>query len=280
MLVKCCFYHHHHHQDHCQCLEWRLCPLNLFFCQSRDGFHFLTLPALEFTTSLTWLFCCKWKTPGILSILEQEELANGFPFEAYFYEHLLSVRSNNLVNYLKEYLSFSISLCTIWVQANFSYIYIYTFKQNFQTPLKFSNVYGFVTLIHSANIFWILTECPDPVWSPGYLAVNQTDMFLPHGIYNPVKTDWVGWHHPIPGKTDWLDGIIDSVDMMTSCPLDWLDGPWTGWMASLTQWAWVWINSGSWCWTGRPGVLQSMRWQRAGHDWATELNWKQTEKTS
>ena len=59
------------------------------------------------------------------------------------------------MNYLKEYLNFSISLCTIWVQANFSYIYIYihTFKQNFQIPLKFRNVYGFVMLIHSANIF-------------------------------------------------------------------------------------------------------------------------------
>ena len=48
---------------------------------------------------------------------------------------------------------------------------------------------------------------------------------------------------------------------------------WDGWMASLTQWAWVWINSGSWWWTGRPGVLQSMGLQRVGHDWATELNW-------
>ena len=40
----------------------------------------------------------------------------------------------------------------------------------------------------------------------------------------------------------------------------------------LTQWTWVWVNSGSWWWTGRPGVLQSMGSQRAGHDWATELN--------
>ena len=46
-----------------------------------------------------------------------------------------------------------------------------------------------------------------------------------------------------------------------------------GWMASLTQWTWVWVNSGSWRWTGRPGVLQSMRSQRASHDWVTELNW-------
>ena len=44
-------------------------------------------------------------------------------------------------------------------------------------------------------------------------------------------------------------------------------------MASLTQWTWVWVNSGSWWWTGRAGLLQSMGSQRVGHSWATELNW-------
>ena len=44
-------------------------------------------------------------------------------------------------------------------------------------------------------------------------------------------------------------------------------------MASPTQWTWVWVNSRSWWWRGRPGVLQSMGSQRVGHDWATELNW-------
>ena len=48
---------------------------------------------------------------------------------------------------------------------------------------------------------------------------------------------------------------------------------WDGWMASPTQWMWVWVSSGSWWWTGKPGVLQSMWSQRVGHDWATELNW-------
>ena len=51
------------------------------------------------------------------------------------------------------------------------------------------------------------------------------------------------------------------------------DRGWDGWMASLIQWTWVWVNSGSWWWTGRPGVLWFMGSQRVGHDWATELNW-------
>ena len=42
-------------------------------------------------------------------------------------------------------------------------------------------------------------------------------------------------------------------------------------MASLTQWTWVWANSRSWWWTGKPGVLQPMGSQRVRHDWATEL---------
>ena len=50
------------------------------------------------------------------------------------------------------------------------------------------------------------------------------------------------------------------------------DRGWDGWMASLTRWTWVWVNSGSWWWTGRPGVLWFMGSQRVGLYWATELN--------
>ena len=58
------------------------------------------------------------------------------------------------------------------------------------------------------------------------------------------------------------------------------DRRWDGWMASLTQWTWVWASSGSWWWTGKPGMLQSMGSQRVRHDWMTELNCKQSELTS
>ena len=51
------------------------------------------------------------------------------------------------------------------------------------------------------------------------------------------------------------------------------DRGWDGWMASLNQWMWVWVNSGSWWWTRRPGVLRFMGSQRVRHDSATELNW-------
>ena len=58
------------------------------------------------------------------------------------------------------------------------------------------------------------------------------------------------------------------------------DRGWDGWMAPLTQWTWVWVSSGSWWWTGKPGVLQSMGSQRVGHDWVTELNWTDKLKTT
>ena len=51
------------------------------------------------------------------------------------------------------------------------------------------------------------------------------------------------------------------------------DRGWDGWMASLTQWTWVWVNSWSWWWTGRPGVLRFMWSQRVGHDGMIGLNW-------
>ena len=52
------------------------------------------------------------------------------------------------------------------------------------------------------------------------------------------------------------------------------DRGWDGWMASPTQWTWVWVNSGSWWWTGRPDMLHSTGSQRFWHNWVTELKGK------
>ena len=51
------------------------------------------------------------------------------------------------------------------------------------------------------------------------------------------------------------------------------DRGWDGWMASPTQWTWISVNSGSWWWTGKSSVLQSMGSQKVGHKWANELKW-------
>ena len=52
-----------------------------------------------------------------------------------------------------------------------------------------------------------------------------------------------------------------------------------GWMASPPRWTWVWVYSGRWCWTERPGMLQFLGLQRVVHDWETELNWTESRSS-
>ena len=67
---------------------------------------------------------------------------------------------------------------------------------------------------------------------------------------------------------------VDHAGLVWNCVLTRQQGDddrgWDGWMASLTQWTWVWARSGRWWRTGKPGMLQSMGPQRVGHDWVTE----------
>ena len=58
------------------------------------------------------------------------------------------------------------------------------------------------------------------------------------------------------------------------------DRRWDGWVAPLTQWTWVWMDSGSWWWTGRPGMLWFMGLQRVPQDWAAGLNWTELTHSS
>ena len=85
----------------------------------------------------------------------------------------------------------------------------------------------------------------------------------------------------------WLNFIITWCKELTHLKRPWCwerlraggegdDIGWYGWMASLTRWTWVWVNSRSWWWTERPGVLWFMGSRRVRHDWGAELNW--TEK--
>ena len=89
------------------------------------------------------------------------------------------------------------------------------------------------------------------------------------------------------GNQSWI--FIGRTDVEAETPILWppdakywltgKDRGWDGWMTSLTWWTWVWGSSGSWWWTGKPGVLQSMGLQRVGHDWATELSWTESIQT-
>ena len=78
---------------------------------------------------------------------------------------------------------------------------------------------------------------------------------------------------PIFGHLMWRADSLEKTLMLVGIEAggQGADRGWDGWMASLTQWTWVCLASGSWWWTGKPSVLQSMRWQRVRHHWATEL---------
>ena len=102
-----------------------------------------------------------------------------------------------------------------------------------------------------------------------------------------MEDEIVGWHHQLDGckfwvtsRSWWGTGKPRVLQSMGSWVVGKIEGGrrrdnsgWDGWMASLTRWTWVWVSSGSFWWTGKPGVLQSMWSQRVRHDWETELNW-------
>ena len=86
--------------------------------------------------------------------------------------------------------------------------------------------------------------------------------------------DWCwSWILQPPDAKNWLTGKDRDAGKRLKAGGEGDGRGWDGWMASPTQWTWVWVNPGIWWWIGRPGVLQSMGLQRVGHNWETELNW-------
>ena len=99
-----------------------------------------------------------------------------------------------------------------------------------------------------------------PKGDQSWVFIGRTDVEAKTPIlWPPDAQSWLIWKYPHAGK-DW--GQEEKGD----------DRGWDGWMASPTQWTWVCVDSRSWWWTGRPGVLPFMRSQRVWPDWVTELN--------
>ena len=96
-----------------------------------------------------------------------------------------------------------------------------------------------------------------PKGNQSWIFIGRTDAEAETPILRPPDAkNWLIWEDPDAGK-DWRweeKGMTD------------------GWMTLPTRWAWVWVSSRSWWWTGKPSVLQSMESQRVGHDWVTKLN--------
>ena len=101
----------------------------------------------------------------------------------------------------------------------------------------------------------------NPKGNQSWIFTGRTDAEAETSILQPPDaTNWLIWKDPDAGERLKAGGEED-------------DRGWDGWIASPTQWTWVWVNSGSWWWTGKPAMMQSMASQRVRHNWATELNW-------
>ena len=108
---------------------------------------------------------------------------------------------------------------------------------------------------------WKEIQPVHPKGNQSWIFIGRTDA----GAETPIL-----WP---PDSKNWLIGKDPDAEEELKAGGEGDDGGWDGWMASPTQRTWVWVNSGSWWWTGRPGMLQSMGWQRVRYDSATELNW-------
>ena len=133
-----------------------------------------------------------------------------------------------------------------WAPKNWCF-WTVVLEQTFESPLDCKEI----QLVHpKGDQSWVFTERTDveaetPIlWPPD--AKNWKD---------PLKRPWCWERLKVGGEGD--------------------DRGWDGLMASPTQWTWVWVNSGSWWWTGRPGVLQSKGCKES--DITERLNWTERE---
>jgi len=129
-----------------------------------------------------------------------------------------------------------------WVPKNWCF-WTVVLEKALESPLDCEEIQS----VHpKGNQFWIFIARTD--------VETETLILRP-----PDAKSWLIWKDPDAGK-DWGGRRREWQRMR------WGDG-------MPTQWTWVWVNFGSWWWTGRPGVLHSMGLQRGRHNWATELNW-------
>ena len=108
----------------------------------------------------------------------------------------------------------------------------------------------------------------------------QGDQTSPSKRKSVLNIHWKDWCWSWSSNTLATDVKSQLIGKDLDAGKDWgqEDRGWNGWMASPTKWTWVWANSGSWCWTGKPDMLQSMGLQQVGHTWSTELNWTEWQK--
>ena len=120
-------------------------------------------------------------------------------------------------------------------------------------------------------------SCSDG-WGHAQKIFNLRDPISPSYRKSVLNIHWKDWYRSWNSNTlaTWCEELT-----LWKRPWCWErlkageeadDRGWDGWLASPTEWIWVWVGSGGWWWTRKPGMLQSIGSQRVGHDWVTELN--------
>ena len=126
--------------------------------------------------------------------------------------------------------------------------------------ISFSNAWKWKVKVKSlGHVQLSATPWTAAYQAPPSMGFSRQEYWSGVPLPSPDEKNWVIGKDPDAGK-DWRQEEKGTTEDEI------------GWMVSLTRWTWVWASSGSWWWTGKPGVLQSMGSLKVGHDWATSLS--------
>ena len=166
---------------------------------------------------------------------------------------------------------------SVFLVADLTYLIVQKIEQNVY-PIFTLTYWATSQSIDSALCGYLGGSSLDLLWNPELQNIPWRTLktveysLLCHRVQGesvPNKNPDVSERPSFIPPTTWLSG--KDTNAGRGAGGEGVDRGWDGWMASW--WTWVWVNSRSWWWTGRPGVLQFMGSQRVGHHWATELNW-------
>ena len=159
-----------------------------------------------------------------------------------------------------------------WLLMEFSFLHLQSlWKLASPTPLRESLwTQGKPSSVHFSH-----SVLSNFLWSLG-LQGDPTSPFWRKSVLNIHRKDWY-WSWSSNTLATWCEELTHWKRPWCRERLraggEGADRGWEDWMALPTRWTWVWVSSGSWWWTGKPGILQSRGSQRVGHGWVTELNW-------
>ena len=156
-------------------------------------------------------------------------------------------------------------VCLIKAIYGFSSSYVWMWELDYKESWTLKNRFFWNVVLEKTLESPLDCKEIQPVYPKG----NQSWIFT-EGVMLKLKLQYFG---DLTWRTDSLEKTLK---LGKKAGREGDDRGWDGWMASPTRWIWAWVSLGSWEWTGRPGMLQSVGSQRVGHDRTAELNW--TEK--